>query len=127
MTFHNSEEFQDALESAAEHFKMRSIFVEKDYWVTYALKNLSRSELKDQVVFKGGTSLSKAHDCINRFSEDIDLAILKADDISGNQITNMIKRVEKDVSMGLEYFQDPREEKKGRNRRTLSSITITKL
>lgn len=118
MTFHKSKDFVDAIESAAAHFKMRSIFIEKDYWVTHVLKNLSSSKLVNEVIFKGGTSLSKAHDCINRFSEDIDLAILKTGDMSGNQITNKIKATEKIVSAGLEYFQHPLEEKKGRNRRT---------
>jgi predicted nucleotidyltransferase component of viral defense system len=102
MTFHRSNDFVDAIESAAAHFKMRAIFIEKDYWVTHVLKNLSTSKLLDEVVFKGGTSLSKAHDCINRFSEDIDLAILKTEDMSGNQITNKIKAAEKIVSAGLE-------------------------
>lgn len=123
MTFHQSNDFIDAIESAAAHFKMRTIFIEKDYWVTQVLKNLSTSKLRDEVIFKGGTSLSKAHDCINRFSEDIDLAILKTGSRSGNQITNKIKETEKTVSLGLEYFQHPREEKKGRNRRTFYRYT----
>jgi len=118
MTFHQSPDFVDALESAGAHFKMRSIFIEKDYWVTLVLKNLALHEWKDKVVFKGGTSLSKAHDCINRFSEDIDLAILKGEEMTGNQITTRIKAVEKTVIIGLEYFQHTLEEKKGRNRRT---------
>ena len=41
MTFHQSKDFIDAIESAAAHFKMRTIFIEKDYWVTHVLKNLS--------------------------------------------------------------------------------------
>lgn len=123
MIFHQSNDFVDAIESAAAHFKMRTIFIEKDYWVTHVLKNLSTSKFVDEVIFKGGTSLSKAHDCINRFSEDIDLAILKTEDMSGNQITNKIKGTEKTVSVGLEYFQHPLEEKKGRNRRTFYHYT----
>lgn len=118
MTFHQSDDFIDAVESAAAQFKIRSIFIEKDYWVTYVLKNLSTSKIVDGVVFKGGTSLSKAHDCINRFSEDIDLAIVKVKGMSGNQITNKIKETESVVNAGLEYFQHVMEEKKGRNRRT---------
>jgi predicted nucleotidyltransferase component of viral defense system len=118
MTFHKSNDFVDAIESAAAYFKMRTIFIEKDYWVTHVLKNLSTSKLVGEIIFKGGTSLSKAHDCINRFSEDIDLAILKTEGMSGNQITNKIKETEKTVSTGLEYFQHQLEEKKGRNRRT---------
>ena len=44
------------------------------YWVTIALKRLSESAYAERIVFKGGTSLSKAHKLIRRFSEDIDLA-----------------------------------------------------
>ena len=50
--------------------------VEKDFWVCYALDYLfHRSEWKDALVFKGGTSLSKAFHVIKRFSEDIDLIL----------------------------------------------------
>ena len=49
--------------------------VEKDWWVTIILKALFQSSCADSLVFKGGTSLSKGWGLINRFSEDIDLAI----------------------------------------------------
>lgn len=50
--------------------------IEKDFWVCLLLDYLfSRSEWKTKLVFKGGTSLSKAYDLIQRFSEDIDLII----------------------------------------------------
>lgn len=118
MNFHKSREFADALQAAAGHLKMRPIFIEKDYWVTYVLKNLSQSTHTTEVVFKGGTSLSKAYNCIERFSEDIDLALIKKPDASPSQLKNLIKTVETAVSNGLEYFQHEKEEKKGRNRRT---------
>jgi|SRR5882757_1587465 len=105
MTFHQSPEFADALQAAAGHFKMRSIFIEKDYWVTYVLKNLSQSPHATEVVFKGGTSLSKAYNCIERFSEDIDLALIKKPEASPNQLKSLIKTIETAVSNGLEYFQ----------------------
>ena len=47
--------------------------VEKDYYVTLFLKKIS--ELQPGIIFKGGTSLSKCHKVINRFSEDIDLSV----------------------------------------------------
>jgi len=50
--------------------------VEKDFWVCWVLKQIfSIEELRDHLLFKGGTSLSKIFHAINRFSEDIDLAI----------------------------------------------------
>lgn len=49
--------------------------VEKDWWVTEILRVLKSMPVSKNMVFKGGTSLSKAWGIINRFSEDIDLAI----------------------------------------------------
>lgn len=49
--------------------------IEKDAWVTLVLRLLFTSELSKYIVFKGGTSLSKVYGLIERFSEDIDLAV----------------------------------------------------
>lgn len=49
--------------------------VEKDWWVIEILRVISSMPVSKNMVFKGGTSLSKAWGVINRFSEDIDLAI----------------------------------------------------
>jgi len=49
--------------------------IEKDWWVTLVLKALFQSAYAQHLVFKGGTSLSKGFKLINRFSEDIDLAL----------------------------------------------------
>ncbi len=49
--------------------------VEKDWWVVRTLEMIFDSEISDHTVFKGGTSLSKAWQIIDRFSEDIDLAL----------------------------------------------------
>lgn len=49
--------------------------IEKDWWVTITLKAIFSSKFAQLLVFKGGTSLSKAYNLIERFSEDIDLSI----------------------------------------------------
>ena len=49
--------------------------VEKDWWVTVILKALTKTDVGESLLFKGGTSLSKGWDLIQRFSEDIDLSI----------------------------------------------------
>lgn len=49
--------------------------IEKDAWVTLVLRMIFTSELAEHFIFKGGTSLSKAFNLIQRFSEDIDLGI----------------------------------------------------
>lgn len=48
---------------------------EKDWWVTAVLYALFHTSVSEYLLFKGGTSLSKGWDIINRFSEDIDLAL----------------------------------------------------
>jgi len=56
---------------------MSAFAVEKDWWVSRTLEIIFQMEIAKHLVFKGGTSLSKAWKLINRFSEDIDLAIDK--------------------------------------------------
>jgi len=64
---------RDALEVAAAASGRPAHLLEKDIWVVWALETLFGSPLGDQLVFKGGTSLSKAYGAIRRFSEDVDL------------------------------------------------------
>lgn len=94
--------FKQAIAETSDHLKIRNYFVEKDYWITYALWRLAKSVFRDDVVFKGGTSLSKGYGLINRFSEDVDLAILNTRNISGNRIKNLIRRVEKEITQAFE-------------------------
>ena len=58
--------------------------VEKDFWVCWVLKRLFESPLKDIIIFKGGTSLSKVFHVIHRFSEDIDLILNWKDNSAGD-------------------------------------------
>ncbi len=119
MKFHTAVDFQDGILKTAEFYNLLPIFIEKDYWVTFVLKNLSQSEWRNRIVFKGGTSLSKAHRCMERFSEDIDLALLHSGMISDHQNNKQIKQAEKVITTGLEYLADhPMEIKRGRNRKT---------
>ena len=114
MKLHQDKEtFTQAILATAEYFKIQEVFVEKDYWVTLVLKNLSQSKYKGTVVFKGGTSLSKAYRLINRFSEDIDLAIIQSKAASGNAIKNLIKDVEAEITKGLKEIVIPAVTSKG--------------
>lgn len=64
------------IEEAANRRDLTPTIIEKDFWVCWTLRRLTRfPELTGHVTFKGGTSLSKAHGIIARFSEDIDLTI----------------------------------------------------
>ena len=67
----NRELFREVIESASEVLHQDMAVVEKDYYVTMILMQLSQKS--EHVVFKGGTSLSKGYHAISRFSEDIDI------------------------------------------------------
>jgi len=108
----NSEAFYSLIEETAEQTGLREIYVEKDYWVTRALRYLANSKYIDNAVFKGGTSLSKAHKLIARFSEDIDLAILH-NKTNGNSRKKLLKDIENIVSTDLIYLSNDEIESKG--------------
>ena len=71
--YKNEEDFRDAVIAAANHFHVNPAIVEKDYFMTLILEKLKDSI--PGILFKGGTSLSKCHHVIRRFSEDIDLTL----------------------------------------------------
>lgn len=64
---------RDALGVAADLSGRPTHLLEKDVWVVWALATLYAAPLGEHLVFKGGTSLSKAYQVIRRFSEDVDL------------------------------------------------------
>ena len=97
-----SDTFRNAIRAASDHLGIRDVFIEKDYWVTYILKRLSESEYSENVVFKGGTSLSKVYKLIARFSEDVDLAILKSDFETETQVRILIRKIEKELTTDFE-------------------------
>ncbi|MGO8858545.1 MAG: nucleotidyl transferase AbiEii/AbiGii toxin family protein [Steroidobacteraceae bacterium] len=63
----------DALNAAANTSGLLPHLLEKDIWVVWSLQHLFAGPYADHLVFKGGTSLSKAYKVIRRFSEDVDL------------------------------------------------------
>ena len=65
-------DFDQVILQAAEHFQLRPGIIEKDYYVTEVLRIIAAAA-GDKVIFKGGTSLSKGWNLIQRFSEDIDI------------------------------------------------------
>lgn len=68
----NKELFDQAVIMASEATMINPAIIEKDYYVTHLLQKLVIGE--PNIIFKGGTSLSKCYKLIHRFSEDIDLA-----------------------------------------------------
>jgi hypothetical protein len=75
--------------------------VEKDLWVTTILQIVFSLSFADKLMFKGGTSLSKVWNLINRFSEDIDLAIAREqlDLPEGDLTVKQIKKLRKQSSL----------------------------
>lgn len=66
-------------QAAALDGRLSPQLIEKDYWVCWTLSQLFQlQDLKESLLFKGGTSLSKVYGAIQRFSEDIDLSIDRA-------------------------------------------------
>ena len=89
--------------NAGEKNNLPAYAVEKDWWVAQTLSILKNTEIGKHLVFKGGTSLSKAWDVIERFSEDIDLAVDRAffgfeGELGKNQRTNLRKAANKYIT-----------------------------
>jgi len=115
----DNEVFSELVAVTAETIGLPQLYVEKDYWVTKALKYLSESPHVGEVVFKGGTSLSKAYRLIDRFSEDIDLAVFSGDKSDAAR-KKLLKGVEGAVTQGLTYLkEDARESKGSKYRKTV--------
>lgn len=100
---------------AASLLKANEEHIEKDFWVSFALDVIFNDAKNDQprILFKGGTSLSKVFNLIDRFSEDIDLTVFK-EDIGFNhstedlvQMTNKPKKhlLEKMTQKCSDYIQ----------------------
>lgn len=101
-------------ETASRRENMSSLIIEKDFWVCWTLDKIFSKEFSTNFIFKGGTTLSKVFNVINRFSEDIDLSILRDDlgfggekdvsaDLSGKQIK---KRLDEIQLKCIEYVND---------------------
>ena len=111
----DNEVFTELVAVTAETIGLPQVYVEKDYWVTKALKHLSESTHAGEVVFKGGTFLSKAYRLIDRFSEDIDLAVLVEDTGKTKDAARkkLLKGIEGVVTQGLTYLKEDARESKG--------------
>ena len=87
------------LEQAAIRHNLAKQAVEKDLWITAIIKIIFTLPCADSLVFKGGTSLSKVWGLINRFSEDIDLAIDRTIFNLDGELTKKIQLVPPTESM----------------------------
>lgn len=86
----NQEAFTELVTAASNELRIPSGIIEKDYYVTLALRELS-SRIKG-MVFKGGTSLTKCYQILERFSEDIDISYAASDGIPSESRKRQLKK-----------------------------------
>lgn len=114
--------YRDAIRFTAQQMKLQPEYVEKDYWVTYALFTIFNKEIGKDTVFKGGTALSKCYQLIDRFSEDIDLVVLRREGETDSKLKSKLKAVSTVVESILpEVSIDGITHKMGMNRKTAHS------
>lgn len=122
----NKELYNDAILATAQQKGIKEIYVEKDYWVTLALHRIFTSNIGKEAVFKGGTALSKCYNIIERFSEDIDMVILRNEAETGNQLKTKIKKISNVVAEILPEIEvEGITNKMGMIRKTAHSYTKT--
>ena len=82
-------------QTEATHPGVNQVAIEKDWWVTVTLKALFQTDCREWLIFKGGTSLSKGFNIIERFSEDIDYADMRRFFIYGQSLEfdELIKKI----------------------------------
>ena len=115
----NKQLFRQAVQFTSQQMNIPEIYVEKDYWVTFALHTIFHNEIGKHTIFKGGTALSKCFNLIERFSEDIDLVVLRHDGETNNKLTNKIKKISEVINTVLpEVVVDEVTHKMGMNRKT---------
>ena len=122
MDLHNNKDvFEELVTATACQLGLPEVYIEKDYWVTKMLLNLAHSNFSSQLVFKGGTALSKAHKLIRRFSEDVDLALIPEEGFSSNQLRSFMRNAD-----GFTIIDNHAKESKGsRFRKTVYQYPVT--
>lgn len=111
--------FQQAVRFTADQMEIPAVYVEKDYWVTFALYRIFTNEIGKDVVFKGGTALSKCYALVERFSEDIDLVVIRNEGESDNQMKKKLKVIGQRIEPELpEVPLQDITRKRGMNRKT---------
>ena len=101
-------DFDDLLAAAAQAKNLPAGIIEKDYYVVRVLKRL-QEDLGGQFVLKGGTSLSKGWNLLERFSEDLDLLFRREDGasaLSASELYRRMKNADKCAAACLALSQD---------------------
>ncbi len=111
--------FRQAVEATAQQKEIPAVYIEKDYWVTFALHTIFHNPIGKETIFKGGTALSKCFGLIDRFSEDIDLVVRRNEGETNSRLKSKIKKITGVVSEVLKEVNiDEVTQKMGMNRKT---------
>ncbi len=102
----NTELFKQAVRFTGQQLNLPDIYIEKDYWLVYVLELVFNDEVGNDTIFKGGTALSKCYNIIHRFSEDIDLVVLRREGETDNRLKTKIKKITNLVSTELPEIKD---------------------
>ncbi|MDV2989177.1 MAG: nucleotidyl transferase AbiEii/AbiGii toxin family protein [Dehalogenimonas sp.] len=102
---------RELFRETAQRMRVHEAIIEKDFWVCWVLDYIFEKSLwKDKFIFKGGTSLSKAYNAIERFSEDIDLIVdtgllgISEDDLSESRSRSQQDKFNVDVNKRCAEF-----------------------
>ena len=116
--------FRQAVQFTADQMRIPAIYIEKDYWVTYALYIIFNDAIGRDTIFKGGTALSKCYNLIERFSEDIDLVVLRRAGETDSKLKSKLKAVSNFVETVLPEVEIAGiTHKRGMNRKTAHSYS----
>lgn len=116
----NRQLFEQAIDATVDEFGIYPEFVEKDYWICHILQNLSRMDKDALCVWKGGTSIAKAYGLVNRFSSDVDIALL-SEQLSQNQQKKLVAKIGHESTLGLMENENAGTIKNNRFRKTYHS------
>lgn len=98
----HKQEFEDLITIVANYIGIPVDAVRRDYYIVLIMQNLQNSEYAEKCVFKGGTSLSKCYPgSINRFSEDIDLTFMPAENMNNKKYSKALKQIENTITTGF--------------------------
>ncbi len=118
----NKQLYRQAVQFTSDQMKILPVYVEKDYWVSFTLHTIFHNDIGNDTIFKGGTALSKCYNLIERFSEDIDLVVLRREGESNNKLTSKIRKISEIVNEVLpEVNIEGLTNKMGMNRKTVHS------
>ncbi len=103
----NPDDFLALVTATAEDISYPPGWVEKDYWITEILRSLSEPFDDFLVVFKGGTSLSKAWRLIQRMSQDVDILLVPRENVGSNRRDKGLKSITARASNAVQMEPSP--------------------